>query len=147
MFQTTNQAIIVFLSISIRFVDLFCAGRTPTLEAPTKNSFSLRLTMRRANCSAWDPYGPSHGGLPGWWLSPTPPKNMTTRQLGWCFHSQLFLESHSKFQSVPVTTNQLPILSPLTDTISSKSMISMEFSMGIWTMTASKLLNLLLKSP
>ena len=62
MFQTTNQAIIVFLSISIRFVDLFCAGRTPTLEAPTKNSFSLRLTMRCANCSAWDPYSPPHGG-------------------------------------------------------------------------------------
>ena len=36
-----------------------------------------------------------HTFLVGGW--PTPPKNHGVRQLGWLFHSQLFMESHSKF--------------------------------------------------
>ena len=51
------------------------------------------------------PYGFSmwsQWSLSGWWLNPTPLKNMRNRQLGWQ-HSQYFW----KKKHVPVTTNQL----------------------------------------
>ena len=53
----------------------------------------------------------------GWWLSPTPLKNDEVRQLGWLFHSQLFMENHSIHSWKPVTTKQYIISIPTIDFI------------------------------